>query len=689
MHNQFASLVGTIFCFIISISWCFANESQQKMELVDDQVLGILFRPASVFYQGVTAKERHLIEQFAEEHQLLPKWVAIEETWQLISALISGQGDVIVGHGLSLTYGSVDQVRFAYAWGEERQQLVARLNTTRISGIEDFSMRQIALKKSSLFWSVFQQYMQQHAAMDLVVIPELSTEDAILQRVSSGLYDVTVFGSDYLNANLAQYPDLEVVFNFSDTKLRAWAVRADAPVLQSHLNKFLERKHLSVIAESNYVEDMPKIRARKLLRVITYPSMENYFFKQGRMYGFEYAFIRQFAASEGLSMSIVLANSHDKMRDILLNGGGDLIAAALPSNSFDDADISMTVAYDYTMPIIVGRDSERGMIDATDLQGRKVMLSANNPYLVMLESLQYKGIDFEINVADIEISTQTILQRVSDALYDLTILSGQQIKTELRQQDSLKPLFSLSQPIGKSWAVKSSAYKLLASLNAYIEKEYRGNLYNTLYNRYFVAPSWRNFINSPMNFSRLSPYDELIKKQSSKHHFDWRLITAQMYQESQFDPEAVSDAGALGLMQIMPRTADELGITDLSNPVSNIIAGIEYMEMLRTQFEQGLLLAEKTWFTLAAYNAGFGRIKDARALAVEMGLDGDRWFDNVERAMLVLAMPNPEHGSAEPVCNCNETVGYVADIRFLYRNYVRMTDNKDLLNISEFGYLNY
>ena len=151
-----------------------------------------------------------------------------------------------------------------------------------------------------------------------------------------------------------------------------------------------------------------------------------------------------------------------------------------------------------------------------------------------------------------------------------------------------------------------------------------------------------------------------------------------MYQESQFDPDAISYAGAEGLMQIMPATANELGVENINDPKDNITAGVKYMRILRDQFEQELPLEDKTWFTLASYNAGFTRIKHARALAGKMGLDSNRWFGNVEKAMLALSKPYLEEGELRRFCHCGQAVIYVREIRSLYHNYVRLTETAQI-----------
>lgn len=126
-------------------------------------------------------------------------------------------------------------------------------------------------------------------------------------------------------------------------------------------------------------------------------------------------------------------------------------------------------------------------------------------------------------------------------------------------------------------------------------------------------------------------------------------------------------------MQLLPTTADQLGVTNVTDPATSISGGVRYLDYLRGQFEDNLLLEERTWFTLAAYNAGFNRVQRARRLAEEMNLDASRWFDNVEVAMLALARPYWKDGEVHRQCRCGQTVVYVRDIRTRYNNYVRLT----------------
>ncbi len=130
-------------------------------------------------------------------------------------------------------------------------------------------------------------------------------------------------------------------------------------------------------------------------------------------------------------------------------------------------------------------------------------------------------------------------------------------------------------------------------------------------------------------FTKL-PADELrqVKISANNYGLDYRLILALMRQESQFDRDAVSEAGASGLMQIMPVTngeiADALEIEEPQLPRENIRAGVYYFSYLYDLFES-CPVQDRIQMALAAYNAGPARIYDAQELAAYMGENPNEW----------------------------------------------------------------
>jgi len=645
-------------------------------DIVKSGQLRILYAKRNPDSLSIANVERIMLEKFAQEHDLALQWITSDSSWDLLPELVAGRGDIIIGQGMSIAAGTHDQIRFTSPWITSRQQVIVRSNTTQIKALEDLASRQIALKKSSPVWPVINELAASNPTTGLVVIPESLSQEQIMARVASGQYDLTIADSDFLRNYLPQHPELSVAYNMAGGEPKAWAVNAGAEKLQVALNQFLNKNHLEFNIAQGHLDDLPRMLERKILRLITYKSPVNYYFSNGRFHGFEYELIRKFAKAYKMRVDVVLANSHDEMRQLLLNGDGDIIAAELPTNSIVHEQIRFSAAYNYSAPLIIGRQTDEQLHDIRDLEGRRVTLPAESPYRNLLERIRDRGINFDIVIADPGLDTQATLSMVSRGMYDLTVLDGNKYNNGVASDYLIKAHFPLSEPTPHAWAVRAVDGQLISALNKFIREEYRSKFYNTLYTKYIAHPQrWTAGNKYQQHIDKLSPYDDLVRKYAEVYSFDWRLIVAQMYQESRFNPQAISFKGAEGLMQMMPSTAEDIGARNLANPANSIQAGVKYLSMLRDQFENDLLLEDRTWFTLASYNAGFGRVKRARELASEMGLDPDRWFGHVEKAMLALAQPFEKDGEVVRNCRCGETVVYVHEIRTLYNNYVGLTQS--------------
>ena len=185
----------------------------------------------------------------------------------------------------------------------------------------------------------------------------------------------------------------------------------------------------------------------------------------------------------------------------------------------------------------------------------------------------------------------------------------------------------------------------------------------------------RRRIFSPMLDKRggiISHYDQYFIAYSRDIRWDWRLLAAQCYQESTFDPKAVSFAGAKGLMQIMPGTADHLGVSRsrLYEPEANIAAATKYIAELQRTFADIGDHYERTNFVLASYNGGAHHIRDAMALAKRDGKNNHRWG---EVAPYVLKLAQPKYYN-DPLVKYgymrgSETVDYVSKISQRFAGY--------------------
>jgi len=170
----------------------------------------------------------------------------------------------------------------------------------------------------------------------------------------------------------------------------------------------------------------------------------------------------------------------------------------------------------------------------------------------------------------------------------------------------------------------------------------------------------------------ISHYDGFFQRYAATIRWDWRLLAAQCYQESTFDPQARSWAGACGLMQIMPGTADHLGLAraNIFNPEQNIAAAVKYLGELERNFSDIREHSERTKFVLAAYNGGHFHIRDAMALAQKNGHNPHHWR---EVESYVLGLSKPQYYNDPVVRNGymrgSETVDYVRKIHERWNGY--------------------
>ncbi|RMD49583.1 MAG: lytic transglycosylase F, partial [Ignavibacteria bacterium] len=227
-----------------------------------------------------------------------------------------------------------------------------------------------------------------------------------------------------------------------------------------------------------------------------------------------------------------------------------------------------------------------------------------------------------------------------------------------------------------AWAVRKSSPALLDTVNSWIKKMRRKSEYYVIYNKYYknrVAYARRRRSDLfAMESGKISQYDDILKKYSVQLGWDWRILASQVYQESQFDPNAKSWAGAVGLMQLMPETAKHYGVENPRDPVQSLHAGLKY-ELWLDNFWKDYIedKDERMKFVLASYNIGFGHILDAMKLAEKYGANPKIWFDNVEKYLLLKSKKKYYN---DPVvrngyCNGKETVKYVREIIDRFKHY--------------------
>ena len=619
--------------------------------------------------------ELDFIERFAAQHSLDVETVHVERWEDMIPALLDGRGDIVLAN-LAVTEPRKQRVAFTIPIDTVREKLIVRRGD-HIDAPEDLVGREVVVRENSPFWALLKRIAARHPGIDVRLVSEGTPIEDLLDGVNSTRYDIAAVDINSFEPYTERWPELEVVDRFTRYDVVAWAVQPEASELLGELNRFLGKEQLKRQTQRAYKADFPDIQKRKVLRVLTRNNATSYFLWRGQLLGFDYELLKRFAKKHGLRLEMIVPTRWDDLIPMLQAGRGDIIAASLTiTEQRRRQGVEFTVPYNFANEVLVVRANEAPIDDPGDLVGRTIVVRQTSSYWATLEELLAQGYDFTLKPAPERMETEEIIARVASGEYDMTVADSHILDVELIWRDDIRAALTLKGPVPHGWAVRPQDRALLDALNDFIDKERRGLHYNVLYAKYFKnAHKMKRHAEARLEQRRdgmLSPYDDLVRKHADTHGFDWPLIVAQMYEESRFDPSAVSWAGAQGLMQVLPDTGKLFGAEQLHDPEVSIEVGVRYLAWLHERLEPELSVQDRMWFALAAYNAGLGHVEDARKLARKMGWDHNRWFQNVERAMMLLQRrafyQRAEHGYVRG----KETTEYVRAIRDRYFAYTRL-----------------
>jgi len=404
--------------------------------------------------------------------------------------------------------------------------------------------------------------------------------------------------------------------------------------------------------------------------------------------GFEYEILSRFAEDLGVELDIVIAKDENNLIEMLNSNKGDVIAYGytITEERQQKIDFSKPLYLSHQVLVQKKPDNWRKMklhnireqliANPVQLIDDTVSVKRNSSYAQRLINLSQEiGGKIYLDTIPGSMTTDEIFKNVAEGKIKYSIVDENIASIYASDYPILdiSTKMSFSQQI--AWGIRKNSDQLKDTLNQWLKRAKKTVDYHVIYNKYFKnRRSFKKRITSEfysLNDQKISPYDDLIKKYSKKIGWDWRFVASVAYQESQFKPSNESWAGAKGLMQIMPRTAEELKITDPSDPDQSLRGGTKYLSQLWDAHESIPDSIQRIKFTLASYNAGLYHIKDAQRLASKLDLDSLRWDNNVEDALLKL--DKPEFYNKEFIkygfVRAKEPYQYVKDIFKRYEHY--------------------
>ena len=461
-----------------------------------------------------------------------------------------------------------------------------------------------------------------------------------------------------------------------------------------------------------FIGDLDQIRERRTLRVLVSHNRTNFFETESGKRGIEHDLIQAYEKylnrgprQERFKTHVVfLAHPFDNLFSELLAGRGDIIASGLTITPERSAFLEFSAPYIKNVNEVLVSSKNSPIIERLeDLSGKTVVVVANSSYLVHInifnQSLGLYSLEpIEIIQADPILEAEDILEMVNIGVYDYTVVDDhiadiyQNILPNINIQKEI--VFHSGGEI--AWAINQDLPDLKKSLDDFIQSYAKPGrlLGNSVYKKYFEDSYWiqkEDLISELDGIPCLSHYFQLY---SEFYGFDWYLIAALAYQESKFNQKLTSHAGATGIMQIKPSTASSrnVGIKNIKLLENNVHAGIKYLSVLRDLYFSGdeYSSEDKINFSLAAYNSGPGRVRAMQRKALQMGLDPNVWFYNVE----TVARNTIGHETVDYVAKIQktkialQTYDTLTKQRYQTKQALQQTKLLNELNVNELDQLN-
>ena len=434
----------------------------------------------------------------------------------------------------------------------------------------------------------------------------------------------------------------------------------------------------------DHARSLDEIVKSGYIRILTRNNDTSFFIYRGHRMGFDYEIGKRLAQHLNIRVDMIITSSWSEMWSSLQKGEGDVIAAEVTVTPERQKQVLFAEPWGKTKEVVVWKDGTAPIRRIEDLGGKEVHVRRTSSYFDSLGALNGKlkaegKPEVIVKAVPEEWETDAILQAVSRGEFVYTVADSILADIHTAYFDNLVIGPPISEERDLAWAVRLGDQRLKKTVDDVFHELRRKPDFNMIHTRYFEAQrSLKKERKDKFYASEtgtLSPYDPMVQKYAEQHAFDWRLVAAQIYQESHFDPTRKSWVGALGLFQIMPATARGLGIVDPTDPEQSIRGGLKYMQQLSDHYKDVPDDIERYRFALAAYNSGFGHVDDARRLARGDGKDSARWR---EVAVYLLKLADKAYSSKARFgyCRGSEPVEYVRHIDERYTGYAQLVPLK-------------
>lgn len=403
---------------------------------------------------------------------------------------------------------------------------------------------------------------------------------------------------------------------------------------------------------------------RETMTVVTRNSPTTFYEdRDGRPAGLEYDLVTEFADEIGVEIEWLVLDGIGEILDEVAASRVDFAAAGLTKTSARSEAFFTGPEYQEIEEQVVCHRRAR-VLHVDDLVGKRVRVIADSSYQETLAVLSETHEELSWSTTADE-STEELLQLVAERDLDCTVADSNIVSLDRRVLPDLRTPFAVGDTEYLAWFVSDSGEDLLGPMETWFEQMRNTGRLQGLLDRYYWHATTFDYYDTSVFFrrveKRLPIFEQMFLEAEAVSGLDWRLLAAVGYQESHWDPEAVSRTGVRGLMMLTEATASDLGV-DRLDPGQSILGGGKYLASLIRRIPAFVPEPDRTLLALAAYNIGFSHLEDARKLAIELGEDPNTWA-GVRSVLPKLSQPKfytqLRHGYARG----NETVMFVQQTR--------------------------
>ena len=412
---------------------------------------------------------------------------------------------------------------------------------------------------------------------------------------------------------------------------------------------------------------MEQVQILGALRVATINSPTTYYEGPAGPTGFEYDLTSGLAESLGVKLELVVAGSPADALEMVASGRAHLAAAGVSMTPLRVQRFRFAKPVLKVVPQLVYRIGD-GKPDRPSEVGEGLRVAAGSAGAEHLQQLKLKAPSLNWTETT-EAETEELLQQVANGDIRYTVAPSDIVAINRRYYPQLAVAFNLTEAQDVAWAFRNSAdNSLFNQVQHYLSGMSEADLAQ-LRDRYFGHVQKVDYVGAVTLAThvdtRLPRYRALFEKAGEQYGLDWRLLAAIGYQESHWDPDAVSPTGVRGIMQLTMQTARFLNVANREDPAQSIAGGSRYIRRLIDLVPADVPEPDRTWMALAAYNMGWGHLLDLQMLTRMRGGNPQRWVDL--RANLPLLTQSRWHTQTKyGYARGHEALTYVGNVRTYY-----------------------